>query len=193
MLHPTAHHRYGKLERVGQPLLTQISTRMTLTTSSLSQTLYPNSFVTTQIPAQHSETRLRDFWTTLIWKFCREIANQQKHFRRPTRPGSIPLMVKAISVRRGTGGVLDVTRMRVVGAADEISFAQADGHGTERTCSGMAHVDAFQVHLSDVTGSRSEADNFVICTRNCTQICTQPRLLWVQIRPISPDVRLLSR
>jgi hypothetical protein len=130
MLHPTAHDRYDKLERVGDRLLNANFNQDDVddffaVANSLPEFIRhdPNATAAQRDAAK----RLLD---DLDWKICHEIANQQKHFRRPTRAGST-LMVKAVSLRRGAGGVFDVQRRRVFAAGDDICFVQADG--TERS------------------------------------------------------------
>lgn len=126
MLYPTAQERYDKLERVGDRLLNANFNQDDVddffaVANSLPEFIRhdPN----TSAAQRDAAKRLLD---DLDWKICHEIANQQKHFRPPTRAGS-PLMVKAISLRPGAGGVMDTARMRVLGAGDEICFVQADG------------------------------------------------------------------
>lgn len=130
MLHPTAHDRYSKLERVGDRLLNANFNQDDVddffaVANSLPEFIRLDS--STSAAQRDAAKRLVD---DLDWKICHEIANQQKHFHRPTRAGSPPLMVKAISVRP-TAGVLDRARMRVFGAGDDICFVQTDG--TERS------------------------------------------------------------
>jgi hypothetical protein len=137
MLHITAEERYQKLKKVYHRLLFENFNRDDLDDFFQVANALPSCIeldpVTSPAQKEHAE-RLRP---GMDWIICKQIANQQKHFKPDIRSGPKQALVKSVQRKLGATGFLDLSHRRVLGAGEQILMELYNG--SEEDALGMVY------------------------------------------------------
>jgi hypothetical protein len=127
MLHLTAEERYKKLKKVYRRLLFENFNRDDLDDFIQVANALPECVeldpATSNAQKEHAK-RLRP---GMDWIICKQIANQQKHFKPDARSGPKQPRLKSVQRNFGATGFLDSSRMTVLGAGEQILMELNNG------------------------------------------------------------------
>src|SRR5216684_5078730 len=112
MLHITAEERYQKLKKVYHRLLFENFNRDDLDDFFQVANALPICIELDPVTSPAQKEHAKSLRPGMDWIICKQIANQQKHFKPDIRSGPKQALVKSVQRKFRATGFLDLSRRR---------------------------------------------------------------------------------
>jgi hypothetical protein len=127
MLHPTSYDRYEKLKMVYGRLQCQNFNRHDLDDYIQIVNALPSCIEQDPVASPAQKLEAKRLYPDMDWQICRQIANQQKHFKRETRSGAEPQLVKSVAIKSGAPGMFHAASGTIWARGESIVIDLPDG------------------------------------------------------------------
>src|ERR1700733_155895 len=127
MLHPTSYDRYEKLKLVYRRLQYQNFNRHDLDDYIQIVNALPSCIEQDPQTSAAQKLEAKRLYPDMDWQICRQIANQQKHFKPETRSGAQAPLVKAVEIKPDAPGMFHSASGTIWARGESIVLELPDG------------------------------------------------------------------